>query len=207
MRQQQHNRLRNTERSPVTVSSYPCCSAAAFVISTIVALCWHVILSRSLFLTFSSAAREDVSAGQTVTSRHIGLSSSTSLSLSLSLSLSPFQPFSLCKFHIWDTSALQAIRRKRFPPRGCKISSDKEAFLNANKKEISGNDVFEFNHIMKLSICCSKKQTNKKKQTKKHLAAQNSFKSHSVGFQSFNYLLGSSIASLSGPSSSLLSFS
>ena len=120
MREQQHNRLRNTERSPVTVSSYPCCSAAAFVISTIVALCWHVILSRSLFLTFSSAAREDVSAGQTVTSRHIGLSSSTSLSLSPSLSLfvslSLFQPFSLRKFHIWDTSAPRAFRTKRFFP-------------------------------------------------------------------------------------------
>lgn len=74
MRQQQHNRLRNIERSPVTVSSYPCCSAAAFVISTIVALCWHVILSRSLFLTFSSAARGDVSVEKTATSHHIRLS-------------------------------------------------------------------------------------------------------------------------------------
>lgn len=35
------------------MSSYPCGSAAAFVISTIVALCWHVILSRSLFLTLA----------------------------------------------------------------------------------------------------------------------------------------------------------
>lgn len=69
MRQQQHNRLRNTERSPVTVSSYPCGSAAAFVVFTIVALCWHVILSRSLSLTFSSAAREDVSVEKTATSQ------------------------------------------------------------------------------------------------------------------------------------------
>lgn len=60
-RPQQHNRLRNIERSPVAVSSYPCGSAAAFVASTIAALCSRVILSRSLFLTFSRAAREDVS--------------------------------------------------------------------------------------------------------------------------------------------------
>ena len=156
VREQQHNRLRNTERSPVTVSSYPCCSAAAFVISTIVALCWHVILSRSLFLTFSSAAREDVSAGQTVTSRHIGLSSSTSLShslsLSLCLSLSVSTLFSPQISHLGYFSAASVQNKTFFSPRGCKISSDKEAFLNPNKKEISGNDVFEFNHIMKLSI-------------------------------------------------------
>lgn len=92
MRQQQHNRLRNIERSPVTVSSYPCGSAAAFVVSTIVALCWHVMLSRSLFLTFSSAAREDVSVEMTVTSRRICLIKSFSrfLSVSLSLSLNSF---------------------------------------------------------------------------------------------------------------------
>lgn len=85
LRQQQHNRLRNIECSPVTVSSYPCGSAAAFVIFTMVALCWHVILSRSLFLTFSSAAREDVSVEKSVTSRHIRLSLNR-----LSLCFNPF---------------------------------------------------------------------------------------------------------------------
>lgn len=69
------------------MSSYPCCSAAAFVISTIVALCWHVILSWSLFLTFSSVAREDVSVETTVTSLHIRLS------LNHSLRLFCFNPF------------------------------------------------------------------------------------------------------------------
>lgn len=85
MRQQQHNRLRNIERSSVTVSSYPCGSAAAFVIPTIVVLCWHVIHSRSLFLTFSSAAREDVSVEKTVTSRQIRYSITLFFSTLLSL--------------------------------------------------------------------------------------------------------------------------
>ena len=89
MRQQQHNRLRNIESSPVTMSSYPCGSAAAFVISTIVALYWHVILSRILFPTFNSVAREDVSVEKTVTSRHVRLTVPLSLSLYLSF-LTPF---------------------------------------------------------------------------------------------------------------------
>lgn len=59
--QQQHNRLWNIERFSVAVFSYPCGSAAAFVAATIEGLCWHVILSRSLFLTFSLAVREDAS--------------------------------------------------------------------------------------------------------------------------------------------------
>lgn len=65
--QQQHNRLRLVERSPVTVSSYPCCSAAAFVVVTMAALCWHVIPSRSLFLTFSLSTGDAVPAGNTAT--------------------------------------------------------------------------------------------------------------------------------------------
>lgn len=65
--QQQRNRLRLAERSPVTVSSYPCCSAAAFVVATMALLCWHVIPSRSLFLTFSSSTGDDVPAGSTAT--------------------------------------------------------------------------------------------------------------------------------------------
>lgn len=96
-----------TLNSPVTVSSYPCGSAAAFVVSTIVAMCWHVILSQSLFLTFSSAVRDDVSGGNTATSHHICLSLNH---FSLFYPVSFSKDFKLstvcqrCLYHIFSTS-------------------------------------------------------------------------------------------------------
>lgn len=107
---------------PVTVSSYPCGSVAAFVIFTIVALCWHVFLSRSLFLTFSSAAREDVSVEKSVTSRQIRLSLNCSLALFLFvLNLFSFQITHYCMISILS---------------GHKISFSNEPFIHPHKTEM-----------------------------------------------------------------------
>lgn len=105
---------------PVTVSSYPCGSVAAFVIFTIVALCWHVILSRSLSLTFSWAAREDVSVEKSVTSRHIRLSLNCSPALFL---------FVLTFFSLQITHGFIILS-------GHKISSSKGPFIHPHKTEM-----------------------------------------------------------------------
>lgn len=95
---------------PVAVSSYPCGSVAAFVVFTIAALCWHVILSRSLFLTFSSAAREDVSVEKSVTSRHIRVSLNCSPALCFkALTLSPNYTLLLDYHPEWTQNIFQQL--------------------------------------------------------------------------------------------------